>query len=94
MSVGICLIRCRWRLKRGSIDGLSFRSGICGLSLLIGDFVYFGATVRGFFKLADVKGHDAINHVTIFRDNHHKNKAIFYGGLSGGSVYEKYQQNQ
>lgn len=30
----------------------------------------------------------------IFRDNHHKNKAIFYGGLRGGAVCEKYQQNQ
>ncbi len=30
----------------------------------------------------------------IFRDNPHKNKAIFYGGLSGGADYKKYQQNQ
>lgn len=27
----------------------------------------------------------------IFHDNHHKNKVIFYGGFSGGAVYEKYQ---
>ncbi|MFJ5355766.1 hypothetical protein [Pectobacterium sp. CHL-2024] len=30
----------------------------------------------------------------IHRDNHHKNKAIFYGGFHGGAVYDKYQQNR
>lgn len=35
-----------------------------------------------------------IRKMTIFRDNPHKNRAIFYGGFSGGAVYEKYQQNQ
>ena len=29
----------------------------------------------------------------IFRDNPHKNKVIFYGGLRGGAVCKKYQQN-
>lgn len=32
--------------------------------------------------------------MTIFRDNPHKTKAIFYGGLRGGAVYEKCQKNQ
>ncbi|GJK88626.1 hypothetical protein TUM17567_49210 [Citrobacter amalonaticus] len=35
-----------------------------------------------------------IRKITIFRDNHHKTKAIFYGGLRGGAIYKKYQQNQ
>ena len=35
-----------------------------------------------------------VRKITIFYDNYHKNKAIFYEGLIGGAVYKQYQQNQ
>ncbi|MBS4432796.1 hypothetical protein R0L47_21790 [Pectobacterium polonicum] len=36
----------------------------------------------------------AHGHLSFYRDNHHKNKAIFYGGFRGGAVYDKNQKNR